>query len=156
MLGKQEARFDLHPRLFELTVASVFKDQGYDVEATAYSKDGGIDVIHKRSGEEIGVQVKRYRQNIGVEQIRELVGALVLRGNRTGIFVSTSDFTGASKAAREQYAGCGYELELVDGRRFLHALGIAQRPTYSTYSDFLESIGSPGVQFMHGNSRELI
>lgn len=156
LLGKQEARFDLHPRLFELTIASVFGDLGYEVKITAYSNDGGIDVILEKSGEEIGVQVKCYHQRVGVEQIRELVGALVLRDARTGIFVTTSDYTRGSKAARNRYAEHGYDLELIDGERFLHVLGITQRPRYSSYSEFLETIGRPGMRFLSGNRRELV
>lgn len=40
-----DARHTLHPRLFEETVASVFRDFGYDTTVTAYSNDGGIDVV---------------------------------------------------------------------------------------------------------------
>ena len=156
LLGKQEARFDLHPRLFELTVASVFGDLGYQVEVTAYSRDGGIDVILEKSGEEIGVQVKRYHHRVGVEQIRELVGALVLRDTRTGIFVTTSDFTRGSKAAINHYAERGYDLELIDGESFLHVLGISQRPRYLSYSEFIETIGRPGARFLYGNNQELV
>lgn len=156
LLARQEARFDLHPRLFELTVASAFGDLGYEVKVTAYSNDGGIDVILEKSGEEIGVQVKCYHQKVGVEQIRELVGALVLRDARTGIFVTTSDYTRGSKSARNCYAERGYDLELISGERFLRALGITQRPRYSSYSEFLETIGSPGTRFLSGNNQELI
>lgn len=156
LLGKQRARFDLHPRLFELTVGSVFRDLGYEVKVTAYSSDGGIDVILEKSGEEIGVQVKCCHQKVGVEQIREMVGALVLRDARTGIFVTTSGYTRGSKAARNSYAEHGYYLELIDGDSFLHTLRVTQRPRYSSYSDFLETIGRPVTRFLYGNNQELI
>src|SRR5882672_123650 len=45
LAAKYESRFGVHPRLLELTVASVFKDHGHRAEATAYSNDGGIDVL---------------------------------------------------------------------------------------------------------------
>jgi len=156
LLGKQEARFDLHPRLFELTVASVFGDLGYEVKVTAYSNDGGIDVILEKAGEEIGVQVKRYHQRVGVKQIRELVGALVLRDAQTGILVTTSGYTRGSKAAGNRYAERGYNIELIDGKKFLHALRIAQKPRYSSYSEFLEAIGRPITRFLSGNNQELV
>ena len=69
-----ESRFTVHPRLFEETVASVFRDLGYEVIVTGYSTDDGIDVILERGGETIGVQVKRWKNSIKVGQIRELVG----------------------------------------------------------------------------------
>jgi restriction system protein len=37
LAAQYEARFDIHPRLFEETVASVFRDHGYLAETTAYS-----------------------------------------------------------------------------------------------------------------------
>src|SRR5262245_46758421 len=51
LMAKYDARYDLHPRLLEETVASVFALNGYDATATAYSGDDGIDVILRR-GEE--------------------------------------------------------------------------------------------------------
>jgi restriction system protein len=54
--------------MFEETVASVFRSLGYDATVTAYSGDGGIDVILHKGEERIGVQVKRYRNSISVEQ----------------------------------------------------------------------------------------
>lgn len=79
LMRKFEARASMHPRLFELTVASVFGDLGYQAYATAYSNDGGVDVIlEDDSGARIGVQVKRRREAVEVEQIRAFVGALVL------------------------------------------------------------------------------
>lgn len=156
LLGKRESRFELHPRLFEQTVASVFGDLGFAVNVTAYSGDGGIDVILEKSGEQIGVQEKRYKGKVGVEQIRELVDALVLRDARTGIFVTTSGFTRGSQKTADQYAVHGYALELIDGESFLHALSIAQRPMYSSYGEFLEAIGELKLQGLDGNFQELI
>ena len=70
LMRKFEARAWMHPRLFELTVTSVFGDLGYRAYATAYSNDGGVDVIlEDGSGERIGVQVKRRRDAVEVEQI---------------------------------------------------------------------------------------
>lgn len=71
LIQKFEARASMHPRLFELTVASVFGDLGYVAQATGYSNDGGVDVIlQDGSGTRIGVQVKRTRDTVEVEQIR--------------------------------------------------------------------------------------
>lgn len=44
LLASYEKRLKLHPRLFEETVADVFRDHGYLAEVTAYSGDDGIDV----------------------------------------------------------------------------------------------------------------
>lgn len=67
---KYEHRFQLHPRLLEEVVASVFSDLGYQSICTAYSNDGGIDVVLSGKDEPVAVQVKRYKNKITVEQIR--------------------------------------------------------------------------------------
>jgi restriction system protein len=80
-------------------------DHGYDAVATSYSGDYGIDAVLKRSdGLEIGVQVKRYRSSIVVEQIRSFFGALVLGGYTRGIFVTTSKFQRGAPAVTAHIA----------------------------------------------------
>jgi len=130
--AKYESRFDLHPRVFEETVASVFGDLGYTARTTAYTGDGGIDIVLlDQSGNEIGVQVKRWRRSIDVEQIRSLVGALVLKGSTRGIFVTTSSFQKGASSTASVAELMGHPIELIDGARFLDALGIANRKMLS-------------------------
>lgn len=123
---RYDARHHVAPRLFEQVVASVFRDTGYEAEATAYSNDGGIDaVLRDREGRRIGVQVKRRGRAIEVEQIRAFLGALMLGGFARGMFVSTSGFQrGAIQAA--EACRTWATAELVDAERFFDALGIAQ------------------------------
>jgi restriction system protein len=93
LVARYDARFSVHPHVFEEVVASVFRDQGYRVRITSYSGDDGIDVIlDDAHNGTIGIQVKRYREKIKVSQIREFTGALVIGGHTRGIFVTTSDF----------------------------------------------------------------
>ncbi|MBT2332963.1 restriction endonuclease [Variovorax paradoxus] len=127
LMQKFEARASMHPRLFELTVASVFGDLGYRAYATAYSNDGGVDVIlEDGSGARIGVQVKRRRDAVEVEQIRAFLGALALGGYSRGVYVSSSRFSrGARKAARHSTQTV-IPIELVDADRFFDMLGYAQ------------------------------
>lgn len=81
LVAKYETRFDVGPQLFEETVASVFADIGYRTRVTAYSGDDGIDVVLDGPNDQrVGVQVKRYRNRISVEQLRALTGALVVNG----------------------------------------------------------------------------
>jgi restriction system protein len=42
---KADARFTVHPRLFEEVVGAAFRNIGYDVLVTSYSNDGGLDAI---------------------------------------------------------------------------------------------------------------
>jgi restriction system protein len=92
LAAKYTSRFAIDPYLFEKTVGSVFKDLGYEFLVTSRSGDEGIDVLLHRHDEVIGVQVKRYQTAIKVGQIRELVGALVLKKFTKGMFV-TLDFS---------------------------------------------------------------
>ena len=127
LLPRYDERFDVHPRVFERVVASVFRDLGYHTVVTGYTHDGGIDIILEKNGQRIGVQVKRYRGKITVDPIRSLTGALVVHGLTRGVFVTTSEFTRDASALRRKLALRGYRVHFVDAGRFYAALGIASR-----------------------------
>lgn len=126
LAAKYGARLDIDPRLFEDVVASVFRDHGFSAVVTAYSGDGGIDVILEDGEGTIGVQVKRYKGRIAVDQIRELAGSLLINGHMRGIFVTTSTFQGGARKTADASAARGYPIELVDAPAFYEALKIAQ------------------------------
>jgi restriction system protein len=126
LLQRYEKRFDIHPRLFERTVASVFRDLGYRVTLTAYSGDGGIDAVLQSHNETIGVQVKRYRDAIEADQIRSFAGALVLSGQTRGVFITTSRFQKGASSAAELFKRRGLLIELTDSEAFFKKLGLAQ------------------------------
>ncbi len=134
LAARAEAGSVLHPRLFEETVASVFRDFGFAARVTAYSGDGGIDVILDGiEGRTIGVQVKRYRDTIKVEQIRSLVGALVINGHCGGVFVTTSDFQRGCYATAAAAARRNLPVTLVTGEEFLSALRVANVRSFDDY-----------------------
>lgn len=122
LLAKYEARFSLHPKLFEDVTGQVFKNLGYDAIVTGYSNDGGIDVILEKQGKQIGVQVKRYKNKIKVDQIRELTGALFLSGIPSGIFVTTSDFQSGANKVVQKSSNRGMPIELINATRFYDIL----------------------------------
>ncbi|HJV47834.1 MAG TPA: restriction endonuclease [Geothrix sp.] len=135
--AKYESRFDIHPRKFEEVVASVFRSLGYDIHLSAYTHDGGIDIVLGGPGaDHIGIQVKRYRHRIQVEQIRAFAGAMVLEGIPRGIFVTTSGFSKNTKAAAARYSAQTTRIDLVDGEAFLNALRVAQ---FADYQEAMES-----------------
>jgi restriction system protein len=139
LAANPEDRFYIHPTRLEDMVASIFRDFGYDVEVTGRTGDGGIDVVLRDESGRIAVQVKRYRNSLEVEQIRSFLGAMVLDGTTRGIFVTTSRFQSGSSgtvlAAQER----GFEVELVDGERFLQALGVAQLRYHRSIATFDEA-----------------
>lgn len=134
---KFDNRFSMSPRLFEETVASVFRNVGYDTEVTQYSRDGGVDIILSRgSSERIGVQVKRYRSKILVSQIREFIGALVVSGYTHGVFVTTSSFTKGAVQSVSAAQSKGLYIDLVGDSEFLSMLNIGKTKVYESYSDW--------------------
>lgn len=136
LTAKYEARFDVHPKVFEEVVGSVFRSLGYAVRVTAYTGDNGLDVIlDGDKGEIIGIQVKRYKDKIGVEQIRELAGALLVNGLTQGIFITTSSFQSGAKTTAAKCRTLGYPIELMDATRFLDALQIRQSSTLPLNAD---------------------
>lgn len=135
LLARAESGATLHPRLFEETVASVFRNIGFEARVTSYSGDGGIDVIlDGADGRTVGVQVKRYRERIRVEHIRSFIGALLIEGHYGGIFVTTSDFQRGSYVAAEKASALGLPVSLVTGDRFREALRIVNALTFRPYA----------------------
>jgi len=136
LLAKYEERFTMHPRLFEETVESVFKNIGYQTTITSYHNDGGVDVILNDGISEIGVQVKRYKDSIQVSQIREFLGALVENNMTRGIFVTTSKFQRGAYKSAEKFVGQKYKIELMDSDKFYDALKLSRRNKYQNYEEF--------------------
>lgn len=126
LVAKYESRKTVNPKLFEDTVASVFSSLGYKTQVTGYSRDGGIDIIMYKDNEIVGVQVKRYKNKIKVEQIRSLAGALVLAGITKGIFVTTSDFQSGAAKTVAKFDEKGYSIDLYNAADFYDALKLAQ------------------------------
>lgn len=81
--GERDAIDSLQPRQFEQLMGNIFNKQGYEVELTRQSRDGGIDLVCLKNLHGIpfrmAVQVKHYPSNpVGVEAVRALAGV----GNR--------------------------------------------------------------------------
>jgi restriction system protein len=127
LIRNYKHRQTINPRRFEEVVASVFRSLGYATLVTAYSNDGGIDIILQTTDNiEIGVQVKNSKNSIKVDQIREFVGALLLGDIPKGIFVTTSRFQKGVNKLANNAALRGIPIELFDAQRFYDALKIAQ------------------------------
>jgi restriction system protein len=138
LLLKEEKLGFVAPRTVERLVADVFSNLGYKVELTARSGDEGIDVYLLRDPGEspVAVQVKRYKRNIDVSQIRSFLGALPPKGITQGIFVTTSDFTrGAKEFVESLRLAQIASIELHNGNWLLEALRITQRAEYRGWDD---------------------
>lgn len=131
------ARYALHPRLCERLVGDVLSSIGYSIELTAYQKDGGIDLYLLTDGHRVGaVQIKRTRDSVGVEQVREFVGAMVLDGITRGMFVTTSRFTTPAIAAAGEAGVRGLPIELLDSQRIFDMLRLQRTPAPRSYDDW--------------------
>jgi len=98
-------------------VAAIFKNQGFEVELTPASRDGGFDVMAARKdqfGEHLYlIECKRYSltNKVGVEIVRGLYGAKMAKSATKGIIATTSYFT---KDAIDFAKPLQYELSLND------------------------------------------
>jgi restriction system protein len=129
-------RYEVDPWRFEHVVADVYANLGYRTRVTSRSKDGGIDIVLDGPADStIGVQVKRYKGRIAVDQIRAFTGALVASGLTHGIFVTTSTFTKSAEKLAADLDLRGIGIELLDHRRFFEALEIGQRNTFDHLDD---------------------
>jgi restriction system protein len=146
LAAQYESRFAVHPRLFEETVASVFRDLGYRTRVTGYSHDDGIDVVMDGPGDQIiGVQVKRWKNSVTVEQIRAFAGALILGGMTKGMFVTTSGFQSGVPGTAGRFAARGIPIELLNAQRFYDALRVAQINRYQAHQIAVEALLSVPV-----------
>lgn len=107
----------MHPRKFEELVAELLDRDGYDVQLTPSSGDGGRDILarhHDSMGSRLYlVECKRYRPDRPVEVhfVRSLFG-VVAKGNATaGMLVTTSHFSSGAIKLRDELQ---YRLTLKD------------------------------------------
>jgi restriction system protein len=107
---------ELTPSQFEEYVAQrLFARQGYQVENTRDSKDGGVDiVVTDPGGHRAIVQVKLYRHAVGEPIVRDLYGALIHDGAQMAFLVTNSTI---STAAHRWAAG--KPIALIDGKQLV-------------------------------------
>lgn len=85
------------PRDFELVVGLLFENRKYDVKITKSVHDGGYDVRLSRDtpaqAELSVVECKRYTKNVGVKEVRSLLGVVERENATRGLLITTSSFT---------------------------------------------------------------
>ncbi len=122
------ALYKLEPRKFEELVARVVESNGYNVELTPCTRDGGRDIVAKRNdwagNELLLIECKRYSEThrVQVGVVRALYGVIEDAQATRGLIVTTSFFTkGAIQFAdrhKHQLALHDYT-KLVEGLRKL-------------------------------------
>lgn len=84
-------------RQFEERLAAHFRQQGYAVDLTPYRGDFGADLIIERDGFRTAVQAKRWKDNVGVGAVQEIVSARAYYGCHNAMVVTNSSFTQAAQ-----------------------------------------------------------
>jgi restriction system protein len=138
LLARHEALGCVPPRVVEETVASVFRSAGWSTRLTAQSWDDGIDiyVLSRTDGVQTGVQVKRMKKKVSVDQIRSFLGAIVAKRIRQGVFVATTGYTSAARKFANQLKEMGIaRIDLKNGQWLVEELQIAMRPCYKSWND---------------------
>ena len=82
---------------FEDFISSLFRRLGFEVEATNYSNDGGVDLVATFnkpifSGKYI-IQCKNWTGPVGQPEVRDLYGVVMDQRANKGILITPSDYT---------------------------------------------------------------
>jgi hypothetical protein len=108
---------NLSPVEFEQLVGELFEKEGYSIEFTKASRDGGVDIFARKrdlAGESLTiVQCKKYNPDnpVRVGVVREVVGSLNIHNATAAAIFTTSRFT---KAAADEATKIRYRLSLND------------------------------------------
>lgn len=101
----------------EFIAAEVYKELGYKVKVKGGAHaDGGIDLIAKRNGKKVLIQVKHYKGNVGVKIVREMMGVLVDNNEYSEVHLVTS--SGYTKEA-VLFANRNKQVKLLTGKQIL-------------------------------------
>jgi hypothetical protein len=114
-----ERLYHLDPRMFEVLVADILKDLGFDTELTSLTRDGGRDIYaYVRTAVTsflMFVECKRWspQRKVGIEVVQRIYGAAKAGGADKSMIVTTSFFT---KSALLEQRKISTELVLADYR----------------------------------------
>jgi HJR/Mrr/RecB family endonuclease len=101
----------MQPRAFEEFVASMLRCEGFEVELTPATRDGGFDILAVRHSAITGrhtylIECKRYSKHrkVGIEVVRNLMWVLHQNNATKGLIVTTSSFSRDVHREAEQYS----------------------------------------------------
>jgi len=113
-----QLKSSLAPQEFEEFTADLLRAMGYEAHATAYSQDGGVDVIAHRDplGVEpplIKVQCKQMTTTIGAPDVQQLIGTQ--SPNELSLFVTLGSYSREARSIERVRQG----LRLIDGEELV-------------------------------------
>lgn len=107
--------------LFEELLLEHFKKLGYKAKMTPATADYGADLILEKENEKIVVQAKRWKQNVGIAAVQQVVGAINHYQANKGMVISNSFYTqNAEKLAESN------NIELWDRDKLINFLSKAR------------------------------
>jgi restriction system protein len=127
-------------RQFEEYLEALFNKLGYQVELTRYVGDYGVDLVVRKESEKTAVQAKRYKRQVGVQAIGEVLRAKGNYGCSRAMLVTNSHFT---RQAQEEARTHG--IVLWDREELVRKL-LSVRTAQTTPMTPVETVVSPMLQ----------
>lgn len=106
-------------RQMEELTGKLFEKKGYSVEVTKSTGDYGIDVWAKKDGMTIGIQVKKWRKDVGFDDVAKTLGSNMSKANKYILISTTSFFTPQAWEHQRQHSTI---IELWDTNKFRQEL----------------------------------
>jgi restriction system protein len=90
---------------FEKLIEMIYRHQGFSVTRMGGANpDGGVDLVVEKEAEKMVVQCKHWRKwTVGVQQIREFLGAMTDSGILKGIFVTLVGYSAEAKQLADKH-----------------------------------------------------
>lgn len=82
---------------FEEFLKALYKRRGYVVKGTPVSGDFGADLLLEKENVRIVVQAKRYKSNVGIKAVQEVMSAKTYYNAQQAWVVTNSQYTDAAK-----------------------------------------------------------
>ena len=128
------------PYQFERIVLALLEKMGYGTgRQVGRSGDGGIDGVINQDPlglEKVYIQAKRWQNTVGDPEIRNFSGSLMARGASKGVFITTSNFSGAARQTAQTISTGNQQLiRLINGQELArlmveHGVGVVTEITY--------------------------
>jgi len=106
-------------RQFEVVMAHILTDLGWDAETTSHGADGGVDVIGYKGDDKLFVQAKHFstRGRVGRPALQKIVGTSIIEKCNYAILASSTDFSAPTLEYYEQFESSDIYLELWNGEK---------------------------------------
>ena len=114
----------MKPRLFEELVAELVAGQGFEVELTQQTRDGGYDIVavrHDLSTTRHLIECKRYAEGrkVSVREVRALYGVVASQNASMGIIVTTSQLSRDATAEVDKHPWRLGKAEFADLKKWI-------------------------------------